>query len=195
MEAGVAGQRQLDGGAAERPADGVLASASRTTQPQQRARLLLGRRRPAWSVRASVQRTSAGRRPARAASICSRTSAALASMSRPVRTKVDLVAEAAERGSAPTLSVGGGASPRTPPIRTRSGPSWVEPDGVEAGRDVGAGVAGAAVSYSSWAVTVPTVTAPPVPGCLVMTRAAVGVRSRRAGSRGGAGRRCSAKNA
>ena len=41
------------------------------------------------------------------------------------------------------LSVGGGASPRTPLIRTRSGPSAGQLDGVEPGGDVRVGVAGA----------------------------------------------------
>ena len=43
-----------------------------------------------------------------------------------------------------TLSVGGGGSPRTPLMRTRSGPSSLERQAVDPQRDVGVGVARAA---------------------------------------------------
>ena len=69
----------------------------------------------------------------------------------------------------PTLSVGGGGSPRTPEIRTRSGPPASSDDRVEAGRDVGAGVARPGDLVEQLGGDRAAVTAPPVPGCLVMT--------------------------
>ena len=54
----------------------------------------------------------------------------------------DLVAVAAQPGET-DLQRGGGASPRTPSMRTRSVSVLVEADGVEAGGDVGTEVAGA----------------------------------------------------
>jgi hypothetical protein len=68
-----------------------------------------------------------------------------------------------------TFRVGGGGSPLTPLIRTRSGPS--SDSSMVSTRSVTSGLAYRAppISYSSCAVTVPIVTAPPVPGCLVIT--------------------------
>ena len=80
-------------------------------------------------------------RPARRAA--SRTRAAFSSMSSPVSTNVISLRKPPSALS-PTLSVGGGASPRTPLMRTRSGAVGRELDGVEAGGDVGARVARAA---------------------------------------------------
>ena len=95
VEARVAGQRQLDGGAAERPADDV-GPRSRTAQAQQRAGRLLGVG-VGWSVRASVQRDARPAARRSAASNWARTSAALASMSGAGEHERDLVAEPAER--------------------------------------------------------------------------------------------------
>lgn len=77
----------------------------------------------AWSVRASSQRASAGPAAASASPICALTSSALASMSSPVSTKTTSLRHPPSRVS-PALRVGGGASPRTPSTRTRSGPCW-----------------------------------------------------------------------
>ena len=143
MEAGVAAERQLDGGAAERPADrapgpgpGRRAAAARWRVSSVSASGVVG----AGQVPAHL----GGRRLAEsAASIWSRTSAALASMSRPVRTKTTSLRKPPSRLS-PTLRVGGGASPRTPEIRTRSGPSWVSRTVSRRAVTSGPGVPGAA---------------------------------------------------
>ena len=93
---------------------------------------------------------------------------AFASMSSPVSTNTTSLRQPPMRLS-PALRVGGGASPRTPVIRTRSGPSWSSR--TVSSRAVTSGPAYRApdVSYRSCAVTVPVSTTPPVPGCLVMT--------------------------
>jgi hypothetical protein len=74
-----------------------------------------------WSVRASVHSNSAGRTVS-PASNWRRTRSALASTSRPVNTKV-IALRNPPTAFNDTLSVGGGSSPRTPLMRTRSGPS------------------------------------------------------------------------
>ena len=63
----------------------------------------------------------------------------------------------------------GAGSPRTPLIRTRSGPTSVTSTVSKRVTTSGLAYDGVWISYSSWAVTVSTVSRPPVPGCLVIT--------------------------
>ena len=117
-EAGIAGEREFDCGGRE----GVRrsGSGSRTTQ-RSSALAASSVSASGWSVRASVHWSSAGL-TVRPVSSCLRTRSALASMSRPVSTKVISLRKPPMLLSE-TLSVGGGGSPCTPLIRTRSGPS------------------------------------------------------------------------
>ena len=121
--------------------------------------------------------------------------AALASWSRPVSTNVIRLRKPPSKLIA-TLVVGGAGSPRVPLIRTRSGPTSSRRIVSKRATTSGLAYAGAPISYSSWAVTVSTVTRPPVPGCLVITARAVVGRPRRSGTRAAAtGRASSPKKA
>ena len=68
-----------------------------------------------------------------------------------------------------TLYVGGGGSPRTPAMRTRSAATCSSR--IESNRAVTSGprYLGPPISYSSCDVTVPIDTSPPVPSCLPIT--------------------------
>ncbi len=90
--------------------------------------------------RSSAVSANAARPPGMPAQTVAAAKRAFASTSAPVNASVIALRQPASR-LAVTFSVGGGASPRTPVMRTRSGPSWVERDGVEARDGVGAQVA------------------------------------------------------
>ena len=70
----------------------------------------------------TVDQASSAGRTGRAASNCARANAALAAIRSPVSTKVTSLREP-PRALRQTLRSGGGGSPRTPEMRTRSGPS------------------------------------------------------------------------
>ena len=89
-------------------------------------------------------------------------------MSRPVRTNV-IVLRYPPSVFLPTFSVGGGGLPRTPDTATRSGPASASAMVSKCATTSGPRYPGGPSSYNSCAVTVCTVTAPPVPGCLVTT--------------------------
>ena len=145
MEAGVAGERQLDGGAGDGAAHGVPVGVA-DDEPEQGAGGLLG---------GGVRVVGAGQGPtdlggrdlaaSSAASSWSRTSAALASMSSPVRTKVTSLRKPPSR-LRPDLEGGRRRLAAYAVDPHPVGAVLGEPDGVEAGGDVGAGVPGALVS-------------------------------------------------
>lgn len=124
VEAGVAGEGQFDGGAGEGAADGLRGRVA-DDEPEQRARGLLG---------VGVLAVGAGQFPTdvRGAGVGGGEGVLDLVADEPGlgldveagEDEHDLVAEAAEAVEA-DLEGGGGASPVTPWIRTRSGPSWV----------------------------------------------------------------------
>ena len=183
MEAGVAGEGQFDGGAAQRPPDDLLVGVA-DDEPQQGARGLLGRRRRAGRCATRSQRTSAGGDLASASVHLLAHERGLGLDVEAGEHEGDLVAEAAEAVEA-DLEGGRRGLAAYALDADAVGAVLGEPYGVQPGGDVGPAYRAPPVSYSSWAVTVPTSTKPPVPGCLVMTQ----VPSAWSSARGKPGRR------
>ena len=182
--AGVRGQRELHGGLGEGAGPARLASASWmwTVSSALAASSVSA---SAWSVRASRQVSPSG---PMASSSWSPDQGRLGLDVESTQDERHRVAVAAERVHADLHGRRWRLAPHpghTDPV----GPVGAQRDRVEAGDHVRArGSAGAPISYSSWAVTVSTVTAPPVPACLVMTPEP-SAAARRSGSRVGGRRR------
>ncbi len=85
-----------------------------------------------------------------------------------------LVAEAAQRVGTDLEPCPAAGAPCTPLTSTRSGPASVSWMVSNQAATSGPRYPGSPISYNSCAVTVSTVTAPPVPACLVMSADAVG---------------------